>query len=387
MSEDTVQQSKDKAANAPHPEDSRKPDRPTDLTKPSWKYIFKRAISEFSKDKVTDLAASLTYFAVLSVFPALLALVSLLGVFGKGEETASAINDWISEYAPQEVTDLLAPTIENLTSQSGAGLALVVGILGALWTASGYTGAFGRAMNRIHEVEEGRPFWKLKPAMLLLTLVMLILVAVIIFALALSGGLAAAVGNLVGLGETAVMVWSIAKWPVVILLAVLLIAMLYYFTPNVQQPKFRWVSMGSAVALVVSAIAVAAFAFYVSNFSSYSATYGIIGSVIILLLGIWIVNNVLLLGAEIDAEVERGRELQAGIKAEGSVQLPLRDTKQVDKMDKKQMGLVAEGAELREMHADENYDDDKSDSHGDDDRTSKSRRDDDQRGGGATSTR
>ena len=356
MSDDTVQKSQDKAANAPHPEDARKPDSPTDVTKPSWKYIFKRAISEFSKDKVTDLAAGLTYFAVLSVFPALLALVSMLGVFGQGEQTAQAINGWLADFAPEDVKNLLAPTIESLTTQTGAGLALIAGIAGALWTASGYTGAFGRAMNQIHEVEEGRSFIKLKPVMLLLTLVMLIIVAVIVFALALSGGIAQEAGNLIGLGDTAVTVWNIAKWPVVIGLAVLLIAMLYYFTPNVQQPKFRWISMGSIVALVVSAIAVAAFVFYLSNFASYNATYGIIGSVISLLLGIWIVNNVLLLGAEIDAEVERGRELQAGIEAEENVQLPLRDTKQVDKMEEKQNKLVAEGAKLRAQHADEDYD-------------------------------
>ena len=374
MSEDTVQQSKDKAANAPHPEDSRKPDDPTDLTKPSWKYILKRAISEFSKDKVTDLAAGLTYFAVLSLFPALLALVSLLGVFGQGEQTTSVLTDWLNEYAPKDLQPLLETTISNLTSQTGAGLALVTGLLGALWTASGYVGAFGRAMNRIYEVEEGRPVWKLKPALLLLTLVMLIIVAVIIFAIALSGGVAEAVGGFIGFGDTALLVWNIAKWPVVIALAVLLIGMLYYFTPNVRQPKFRWISMGSLVALIVAAIAVAAFAFYVSNFSSYSATYGLIGSVIILLLGIWIVNNVLLLGAEIDAEVERGRELQGGIVAEESVQLPLRDEKGVQKLDKKQDKLVQEGEELREQHADVDYDD-------------SSKSDDDQQGGGATSAR
>ena len=356
MSDDTIQNSKDKAANAPHEEDSRKPDSPTDVTKPSWKYIVKRAISEFSKDQVTDLAASLTYFAVLSVFPALLALVSLLGVFGQGEQTAAAINGWLSDFAPEDVQRLLEPTIESLTTQTGAGLALVAGIAGALWTASGYTGAFGRAMNRIHEVEEGRGFVKLKGTMLLLTLVLLIIVAVIIFAIALSGGIAEEAGNLIGLGSTAVLVWNIAKWPVVIGLAVLLIALLYYFTPNVQQPKFRWISLGSIVALVVAAIAVAAFIFYVSNFSSYNATYGVIGTVISLLLGIWIVNNVLLLGAEIDAEVERGRELQAGIKAEESVQLPLRDDKKVEKTAKKQEELIREGAQLRAEHADEDYD-------------------------------
>ena len=392
MSDDTVEKSKHKAANAPHPEDPRKPDSPTDVSNPSWKYILKRAVSEFSKDKVTDLAASLTYFAVLSVFPALLALVSLLGVFGQGEQTASAINGWLKDVAPEDIQSLLGPTIEDLATQGGAGLALIVGILGALWTAAGYTGAFGRAMNRIHEVEEGRPFLKLKSTMLLLTLVMLIIVGVIVFAVALSGDIAAHVGSLIGLGETGVLVWNIAKWPVVIGLAILLIALLYYFTPNVQQPKFRWVSLGAVVALVVSAIAVAAFAFYLSKFASYNATYGVIGSVISLLLGIWIVNNVLLLGAEIDAEVERGRELQAGIEAEESVQLPLRDTSKVEKTEKKQKELVEEGAELRAQHADEDYDDrgnagkqdGESSTAGSEDR--RGHGEDDRRGGGGASS-
>lgn len=389
MSDDTVQKSKDKAANAPHPEDARKPDSPKDVSKPSWKYIFKRGIFEFGKDDVTDLAASLTYYAVLSVFPALLALVSLLGVFGQGQQTADAINGWLADFAPDDVQQLIAPVIEKLTTQTGAGLALVVGIAGALWTASGYTGAFGRAMNRIHEVEEGRPFWKLKPTMLLVTLAMLIIVAIIIFALALSGGLAEEAGNLIGLGETAVTVWNIAKWPVVVGLAVLLIAILYYFTPNVEQPKFRWISVGSIVALVVAAIAVAGFIFYVSNFSSYNATYGVIGTVISLLLGIWIVNNVLLLGAEIDAEVERGRELQAGIEAEENVQLPLRDTSKVEKFEKKQEELVERGQEIREMHSDEDYDG-RSDAEKERDADESNDSDGDpqpRRGGGATSAR
>lgn len=358
MAQETTQDSRSKEQTAPDPEDPRKPDKVTELSKPSWGYIFKRALSEFSKDDCTDLAASLTYFAVLSLFPALLALVSLLGVFGQGEATTQAITGWLSQYAPDEVTQILEGPINNLTTQTGAGLALVTGILGALWTASGYTGAFGRALNRIYEVEEGRPIWKLRPMNILVTLTMVLIVAVIIVALVLSGGLAQVVGDLIGLGDTAVTVWNIAKWPVVVALAVLLLAVLYYFTPNVQQPKFRWISLGSLVALFVAAVAVALFSFYVSNFSSYNATYGIIGSVIALLLGIWIINNVLLLGAEIDAEVERGRQLQGGIKAEETIQLPPRDTRQIEKKEKKEDKLVDQGRKLRLEHEHIDYSDD-----------------------------
>ncbi|MCM3686753.1 YihY/virulence factor BrkB family protein [Kocuria rosea] len=363
MAQDTSQDSRSREHTAPDPEDARKPDSPTELSKPSWGYILKRGLSEFSKDKCTDLAASLTYFAVLSLFPALLALVSLLGVFGQGEATTRAITGWLGQYAPPELTTLLQGPINNLTTQTGAGLALVTGILGALWTASGYTGAFGRAMNRIYEVEEGRPIWKLRPMNILVTLVSVLIVAVILVALILSGDLARVVGDLVGLGDTTVMVWNIAKWPAVVALAVLLLAVLYYFTPNVRQPKFRWISLGSLVALFVAAVAVAAFSFYVSNFSSYNATYGIIGSVIALLLGIWIINNVLLLGAEIDAEVERARELQGGIKAEETIQLPPRDTRQIDKVDKKKEKLVDQGRKLRLQHEHIDYSaDDRSES-------------------------
>ncbi|MFI7482967.1 YihY/virulence factor BrkB family protein [Kocuria sp. M1R5S2] len=347
MAQDTSQDSRSKQRTSPDPEDPRKPDSPTELKKPSWGYVVKRALSEFSKDDCTDLAASLTYFAVLSLFPALLAIVSLLGVFGQGEATTRAITGFLEQYAPAELVTLLEGPINKLTTGTGAGLALITGILGALWTASGYTGAFGRAMNRIYEVEEGRPIWKLRPMNILVTLMLVLIVVLIMLMIIISGGIAQWVGDLVGLGDTAVTVWNIAKWPVVVALAIALIAVLYYFTPNVQQPKFRWISMGSIVALLVAALAAAAFAFYVSNFSSYNATYGIIGSVIVLLLGLWIMNNVLLLGAEIDAEIERGRQLQGGIKAEKTIQLPPRDTRGVDKKEKKWDKLVDLGRKLR----------------------------------------
>jgi len=350
MAQDTTQDSRSKEQTAPDPEDPRKPDSPTELSKPSWGYVFKRALSEFSKDDCTDLAASLTYFAVLSLFPALLAIVSLLGVFGQGEATTRAITGFLDQYAPAELVTLLENPINNLTTSTGAGLALFTGIVGALWTASGYTGAFGRAMNRIYEVEEGRPIWKLRPVNLLVTLLLVLIVVLILVMVVVSGSIAQFVGDLVGLGDTAVTVWNIAKWPVVVVLAVVLIAVLYYFTPNVRQPKFRWISMGSIVALAVAALAAAGFAFYVSNFSSYNATYGIIGSVIVLLLGLWIMNNVLLLGAEIDAEVERSRELQGGIKAEHSIQLPPRDTRGVHKKEQKWDKLVDLGRKLRLDH-------------------------------------
>ena len=347
---ESVRQTRDKAATAPHPEDPRKPDSPSDLRLPSWKYAVKRAVSEFSKDHVTDLAASLTYFAVLSMFPMLLALVSLLGVFGQGQQTADGINQLIATYAPADLADLLGDTVTGLATHGGAGLALITGLAGALWASSGYVGAFSRAMNRIYEVEEGRPFWKHKPQMLLLTVALVLILAVIVFALVLSGDIARGIGGLMGLGDATVLVWDIAKWPVVLGLAVLAIALLYYFTPNVKQPRFRWISLGAGVALVAAGLATVGFTVYVANFASYNATYGIIGSVIVLLLGLWIINTVLLFGAEIDAEIERGRQLQGGIEAEETIMLPPRDTRAAKKLADKHGRLVAEGEELRLEH-------------------------------------
>jgi membrane protein len=327
--------------------DAGKPESPTSLNKGSWKIGLKRAAGEFSKDQCTDLAAALTYFAVLSLFPALLAVVSLLGVFGQGQATVDAVMGLFEGAAPEETLATLRGPIEALVNTPAAGIALVTGLLGALWTASGYVGAFGRAMNRIYEVEEGRPFWKLKPLMIVLTAVLLLLVCLAGLMLVVSGPIAAWVGDLVGLGETAVTVWGIAKWPVLVLVVVVILAVLYGFSPNVKQPKFRWISMGAIVALLVWAVATAGFVFYVSNFGSYNATYGSLAGVIVFLLWLWITNNALLFGAEVDAEVERARELQAGLHAEENIQLPPRDTTASDKAEEKRQQTIDDAADVR----------------------------------------
>lgn len=333
---------------APHPDSDKKPDSPGDLSKPSWKYILRRSVSEFSKDECTDLAAGMTYYAVLSLFPGLLAVVSLLGVFGQGEATTRTILQLLSNIgAPAQAMEVLEGPLSQLTNSPGAGLALVTGVLGALWSASGYVRGFARSMNRIYEIEEGRPIWKLYPAMLGVTLSLVILVMVMMLILILSGPVAEQLGGLIGLGGTTVAVWNIAKWPVLLLLLILMIAVLYYFTPNVRQPKFRWISLGAVIAIVVMGLATAGFGFYVSNFGNYNATYGTIGGIIVLLLWLWIMNVILLYGAEFDAETERGRQLQAGIEAEETVQLPPRDTKQIEKTEEKEAKLVHDGRMLR----------------------------------------
>jgi membrane protein len=337
--------------NRPAPDSERKPDSPTDISKRSWGYIFKRTLNEFSTDKCTDLAAAMTYYAVLSIFPGLLAVVSILGIVGQGEATTRTIIDLLQRLgAPPDALSLIEGPINQLTTSTGAGLTLAVGIIGAIWTASGYVRAFGRAMNTMYDVDEGRPVWKLYPVMLGVTLVLVVVVVIMMLILILSGGFAQALGGMIGLGESALMVWNIAKWPVLLLLVIFMIALLYYATPNIKQPKFRWISIGAIVAIVVMALATVGFGFYVGNFGKYNATYGTIGGVIVLLLWIWIMNVVLLFGGELDAEIERGRQLQAGIKAEETLQLPPRDTRQSRKLSDKALGLVNDGRDLRTSH-------------------------------------
>ena len=241
----------------------------------------------------------------------------------------------------------IEPALRQIAESQGAGLALVLGVLGALWSASGYVGAFGRAMNKIYEIDEGRPFWKLRPTMLLLTLVAVVLMAMVLLMLIVSGPVAESIGNVIGLGDVAVTVWAFAKWPVLAVVVVVIVGLLYYATPNVKQPKFRWLSVGAFVAILIWVLASVAFAFYVANFASYNKTYGSLAGVVVALLFLWITNLALLFGAELDAELERGRQLQAGIAAEEELQLPARDTRNIKKARKTRDKDIAFGRKIR----------------------------------------
>ena len=338
----------ERARTAPDPEADHKVDGPTDVDKPGWLYTAKAAVAEFSRDQCTDLAAALTYYSVLSIFPALLALISLLGVFGQGESTVNAILDLIRQLGQAEAATQLEGPIRSMVNARGAGLTLVIGVLAALWSASGYVGAFGRALNRVYNIDEGRPIWKLRPIQLLVTLVLVLLAAAVMLGFVLSGGVARTIGDTIGLGDTAVTVWNIAKWPVMLLIVIGMVALLYWATPNIRQPSFRWMSPGAAIAILVWVLASVGFGFYVGNFGSYNKTYGSLAGVIVALLWLWITNLALLFGAEIDAEMERVRELQSGIKAERELQLPPRDDRQSVKAVEKLEKRVEEGRQLRE---------------------------------------
>ena len=298
---------------------------PTDLPKRSWKDTLKRTATEFKEDNLTDWAAALTYYAVLSLFPALIALVSIVGLLVPPETITRVLTDTISAIGPASAVQTFEGPINSITANRGsAGLGLIIGLAGALWTASGYTGAFMRASNSIYEIEEGRPFWKLRPLQILVTLILVLLLAVVVLGLIVSGPLAKAIGDAVGLGDAAVTAWQWGKWPVLLIMVMFMLAILYYASPNAKLPGFKWLSPGSVVAVLVWIIASALFAFYVANFGSYNKTYGTLGGVVSFLVWMWITNLAVLFGAELNAELERSRELEAGEPAHEEIQLPPR---------------------------------------------------------------
>jgi membrane protein len=283
----------------------------------------KRTAREFRDDNLTDWAAALTYYSVLSLFPALIALVSLIGLFGDPRSTTSSLTEIITEIGPASAAETFSGPIESIASnRSAAGFAFFLGLALALWSASGYVGAFMRASNVIYETPEGRPFWKLRPLQIAVTLAMIVMMALLAVGLVLTGPVVEAVASPIGLGDTAVTVWSIAKWPVMVAIFLAMVALLYYASPNVKLRGFRWVTAGSVVAIVVWAIASALFAFYVANFGSYDKTYGTLGGLVVLLIWFWITNLAILFGHQLNAERERSLEIEEGRpRAEREIQL------------------------------------------------------------------
>jgi membrane protein len=304
------------------------PETPTELEKRSLLETVKRTVREFSDDNLTDWAAALTYYGILSIFPMLLVLVSLLGL--AGQSATQPLIDNLTKVAPGPASQIFTSAIQNLQkSQGAAGVIAIVALAGALWSASGYVAAFMRASNAIYDVEEGRPVWKTLPVRVGVTLVLVVLLVVSSVAVVFTGGLADQAGALLGVGDSALTVWSIAKWPVVILLISLMFSILYWASPNVKQPGFRWVTWGGVLAVVVWIVASVAFAFYVANFGSYNKTYGALAGVIVFLMWLWISNIALLFGAEFNAELERSRQIEAGHPPEDEPFLEPRDTRKM----------------------------------------------------------
>src|SRR4051794_39960021 len=311
---------------APRDVRSAGPQTPTDLPKRSWTATLKRTFSEFKDDNLTDWAAALTYYAVLALFPAVIALVSILGLVVDRATITRVLTETISSIGPSSAVNTFKGPLQQVTGNNGtAGIMLIVGLATALWSASGYIGAFMRASNAIYEREEGRGFFKLRPVQLLVTLILVLLAALVVLALVVSGPVAQAVGGAVGLGDMAVTVFNIAKWPAMLIVVTIMLAILYYASPNAKQPKFKWISPGSVIAVVVWILASAAFALYVATFASYNKTYGALAGVVVFLVWMWLTNLAVLFGAELNAEIERSREIEAGVPgAHDDIQLPFR---------------------------------------------------------------
>ena len=319
---------RDNDLSAPGPDEG--PDSPTQLKGKGIFAAVKRTFKQFSEDNISDWAAALTYYGVLSIFPAVLVLVSLLGLLGNdGQQTVRSAVDEI--VANDQIQRLVDTVLGQVKSTGTAGLAAIIGILVAFWSASGYIAAFMRASNAIYDVPEGRPIWKTLPIRVGVTAVVgLMLVAsaaIVIF----TGDLAEVVGRSIGLGGVAVTVWSIVKWPVLVILVSLMFAILYWASPNAKTGGFRWVSPGGIFAVVLWIIASAAFAIYLANFANYNKTYGTLGGVIAFLVWLWVSNIAILLGAEMDAELERGRAIAAGHSPDDEPFLELRDDRKLKK--------------------------------------------------------
>ncbi len=300
------------------------PDQPTDLPKEAWPAILKRTFKQFSEDQLTTWAAALTYFGVLSLFPMLLALVSVLGVIGPS--ATQPLLDNLSTVAPGPAKEILTNALTSLESnQGGSTVALIIALAAAIWSASGYIGAFMDASNNVWDVPEGRPIWKKIPVRLAITVVLLILLTITALGVVFTGPVAQKAGDIIGLGGTFVDVWGIAKWPILLVIVSFMVSLLYWACPNVKQPGFPWVSPGGILAVVLWLGASALFAFYVSKFGSYNKVYGSLGGVIVFLTWLWITNIIVLLGAEFNSEMERSRAIQAGHPPEMEPYLPLRD--------------------------------------------------------------
>ncbi|WP_329128719.1 YihY/virulence factor BrkB family protein [Streptomyces sp. NBC_01476] len=302
------------------------PDQPTQLHGRSWWAAIRSTVTEFQKDELTDRAAALTYYAVQSLFPALLVLVSLLGV--AGESATHRILDNLTELTPASAREIITHAVEQLQDTGGTGSVLaVVGLLGAVWSSSGYVGAFIRASNTVYDIPEGRPVWKVTPLRLLLTVVLMVLACASALIVVFTGALADQAGTLLGIGHAGLTAWSIAKWPVLVVLVVVMIAILYWAAPNAKGRGFRWITPGSLLALSVWLLASAGFALYVANFASYNRTYGTLAGVIVFLVWLWLTNVAMLLGLEFDAELARQRAIAGGLPADAEPYVRPRDTR------------------------------------------------------------
>ncbi|MCX4235029.1 MULTISPECIES: YihY/virulence factor BrkB family protein [Streptomyces] len=306
--------------------EERAPDSLRELPKRSWLAVLKGTVKEFQDDELADRAAALTYYGVLSMFPALLLLVSLLGIAGKS--ATQEVLDNLQKLAPGSARDIISDAVTQLQGRGGIGsLMALVGVVLAVWSASGYVAAFIRSANAVYDMPEGRPVWKVLPIRVGVTVVLLVLAVISALIVVFTGSLARQAGGALGIGDTALTVWSIAKWPVLVVLVTIMIALLYWATPNVKGRGYKWITPGSVLALLIWLVASAGFAFYVANFGSYNKTYGTLAGVIVFLVWLWITNIAILLGLEFDSEMARQRAIAGGLPDTEEPYVPPRDTR------------------------------------------------------------
>ncbi|MCX5613385.1 YihY family inner membrane protein [Streptomyces sp. NBC_00047] len=316
--------------------EERAPDQLTELPKRSWKAVLRGTVKEFKDDELADRAAGLTYYGVLALFPALLVLVSLLGI--AGDSATKQVLDNLQKLTPGSARDVVSNAVQQLQGNAGVGsLLAIVGLAVAIWSASGYIAAFIRTSNAVYDMPEGRPVWKVLPLRLALTVTLMVLACASALIVVFSGSLARQAGTALGVGDTALTVWSIAKWAVLVLLVTIMIAILYWAAPNAKGRGFKWVTAGSFLALVIWMIASAGFAFYVANFASYNKTYGTLAGVIIFLVWLWITNLAILLGLEFDAEMVRQRAIAGGMPKDEEPYVEPRDTRKWSDDDRRRL--------------------------------------------------
>ncbi|MFG3599653.1 YihY/virulence factor BrkB family protein [Micromonospora chersina] len=295
---------------------ARIPRRVRQLSWATWRGVLVRAGRNFVKDNCADWAAALTYYGVLALFPSTIVVVALVGLVSDGPRTVDTVIDLAREIGAGSVVgnDAFVTVVRNVVEQQGSAKVLLsFGLLGALWSASGFIGAFTRASNAIYGVEEGRPFYRLRPMQIGLAAVSLVLLAVVAVGLIVSGPITDFVGDLLHAGGLTRQVWTVAKWPLLALVAMTLLSLLFWIAPNVRQPRFRWLTPGGALALLAWVVASFGFGLYVANFGSYDVTYGSLGAVIAFLVWLYLSNCALMLGVQVNAELQRGRMIQAGV--------------------------------------------------------------------------
>lgn len=304
-------------------------------------------VRAFLADRGTDVAAALTFYAVLAIAPAAAALLSIVGLLENPQSVVDEIKGVLREVASPEVVATVGGILDGLAENSSAGVAFAVGLLGALWSASAFVTAFSRAMNTVHGVEEGRPTWVLRPLMAVLTIVLVLVAAVVAVLLVVSADLARTLGGPIGLSDTFVTVFAWGRWPLVLVAIVLLVSLLYHWTPNVRPGRYRVLSPGAAVAVGVILVASWGFGVYVANFASYDRTYGALASVVVVLVWLWICSMILVLGAELDHELLRGRQLREGLPATDRALLPMRSTAQIEKRARQEARAVERDEEIQ----------------------------------------